>query len=144
AGTTQNFVSLDNYGNEVTNYYGDYWTAASVIDDSPLKTGDKIWPKNWYNSYRGLMSLRTAVEQSVNVCAVKVISQVGFDYAANHLEKMGVTTVERGDPKVNDLNPAALGLGGMTYGISPLEMVGSFGCIANYGKYVEPICYTQV
>lgn len=144
AGTNQAFVSLDNSGNEVPNYYGDFWTAASVIDDAPLKTGDKIWPKNWYNSYRGLMSLRTAVEQSVNVAAVKVISQVGFDYSANLLERMGVTTVERGSPEVNDLNPAALGLGGMTYGISPLEMVGGFGTIANYGVYVEPICYTEV
>lgn len=144
AGTNQFFVTLDNYGNEVPNYYGDYWTAASVIDDAPLKTGSRIWPKNWYNSYRGLMSLRTAVEQSVNVCAVKVISQVGFDYSANHLEKLGVTTVERKNLEVNDLNPAALGLGGMTYGISPLEMVGSYGCIANYGEYVEPISYTQV
>lgn len=144
SGTNQFFMTLDNYGNEIPNYYGDYWTAASVIDDSPLKTGDKIWPKNWYNSYRGLMSLRTAVEQSVNVCAVKVISQVGFDYSANLLEKMGVTTVEKEDLKVNDLNPAALGLGGMTYGISPLEMAAGFGCIANYGEYVEPICYTQV
>jgi len=144
AGTNQFFVTLDNYGNEIPNYYGDYWTTASVIDDAPLKTGSKIWPKNWYNSYRGLMSLRTAVEQSVNVCAVKVISQVGFDYSANQLERMGVTTVEKENLEVNDLNPAALGLGGMTYGISPLEMAGSYGCIANYGEYVEPICYTQV
>ena len=144
AGTNQFFVTLDNYGNDIPNYYGDYWTTASVIDDAPLKTGDKIWPKNWYNSYRGLMSLRTAVEQSANVCAVKVISQVGFDYSANQLERMGVTTVEKENLEVNDLNPAALGLGGMTYGISPLEMAGSYGCIANYGEYVEPICYTQV
>jgi penicillin-binding protein 1A len=144
AGTNQVFVTLDNRENEISNYYGSYWTAASVIDDAPLKTGDKIWPKNWYNSYRGLMSLRTAVEQSVNVAAVKVISQVGFDYSANHLAKMGVTTVEKDGIEVNDLNPAALGLGGMTYGISPLEMVGGYGCIANYGEYVEPICYTQV
>lgn len=144
AGTNQYFVTLDNSGNEIPNYYGDYWTTVSVIDDAPLKTGSKIWPKNWYNSYRGLMSLRTAVEQSVNVCAVKVISQVGFDYSANQLARMGVTTVERKDLEVNDLNPAALGLGGMTYGISPLEMVGSYGSIANYGKYVEPVCYTQV
>lgn len=144
AGTTQVFTTFDNYGNEIPNYYGDYWTAASVIDDAPLKTGDKIWPKNWYNSYRGLMSLRTAVEQSVNVAAVKVISQVGFDYSADILEKMGVTTVERENLEINDLNPAALGLGGMTHGISPLEMAGGYGTIANYGKYVEPVCYTHV
>jgi penicillin-binding protein 1A len=144
AGTTQVFVTYDNYGNEIPNYYGDYWTAASVIDDAPLKTGDKIWPKNWYNSYRGLMSARTAVEQSVNVAAVKVVSQVGFDYSADILEKMGVSTVERENLQVNDLNPAALGLGGMTHGISPLEMAGGYGTIANYGKYVEPVCYTHV
>lgn len=144
AGTSQYFETFDNYGNEIPNFYGDYWTVASVIDDSPLKTGSQVWPKNWYNSYRGLMSLRYAVEQSVNVAAVKVVSQVGFDYSADILEKMGVTTVERQNPQVNDLNPAALGLGGMTNGISPLEMVGGYGTIANSGKYIEPVCYTKI
>ncbi len=144
AGTTQTFVTYDNNGNKIPNGYGDYWTAASVIDDSLLKINGEVWPKNWYSGYRGKMTLRTAVEQSVNVCAVKVITQVGFDYSANQLEKMGVTTLERKDPKVNDLNAAALGLGGMTRGVSPLQMVGGYGCIANGGEYVEPISYTKV
>ena len=50
--------------------------------------------------------------------------------------------VESGN--VNDMNPAALALGGMTKGISPLEMAAGYGVFANQGLYVEPVSYTKV
>ncbi|MEL7654689.1 MAG: transglycosylase domain-containing protein, partial [Bacillota bacterium] len=49
------------------NSYGQLWTATSVIDDSPLTIQGKLWPKNWYNGYRGLYTMRQSLEQSVNV-----------------------------------------------------------------------------
>ena len=59
------------------------------------------------------------------------------------LKKVGVTTVdEEGD--ANDMNPAALALGGMTSGISPLEMAAAFATFPNGGVYNEPIAYTKV
>ena len=57
---------------ENPNKLGSYWTAVSVINDSPIKKNGKNWPKNWYHGYKGEMSLRTAVEQSVNTVAVKI------------------------------------------------------------------------
>ena len=42
------------------------------------------------------------------------------------------------------MNAAALALGGMTRGISPLEMVAGYGAFANQGYYTEPIAYTKV
>ncbi len=123
--------------------HGDYWTAGSVIDDSPLVVNGRTWPKNWYSGYRGLYTLRQAVEQSVNVVAVKVMNDIGVEYARDMLKKYGVTTVvESGD--VNDMNPAALALGGMSNGISPLEMVGGYGVFGNQGTYIEPIAYTRI
>lgn len=119
------------------------WTAASIIDDSPLVIQGKQWPKNWYSGYRGLYTLRQSVEQSVNVNAVKVFQDIGVDKSVKSLKDFGVTTiVESGD--VNDMNAAALALGGMTKGISPLEMCAGYATIANDGIYTSPVSYTKV
>lgn len=142
-GSTPVFETYDNNGNSVANLYGTYMTAASVIDDAPMIVDGKRWPKNWYSGYRGLYTLRTAVEQSVNVCAVKVFLQVGAEYAADYAKGFGLThIVEKGEN--NDMNPAALALGGMTNGESPLEMASAYGTYANGGLYMSPICYTTV
>lgn len=125
------------------NSYGQLWTAASVIDDAPLTIQGKLWPKNWYNGYRGLHTMRQSLEQSVNVNAVKVFTDIGVQTSVDFLKKCGVTTiVESGS--VNDMNAAALALGGMTHGVSPLEMVAGYGSFANQGNYTEPIAYTKV
>jgi len=72
-GSSLTFTAEGEEEEPVANMYGNFWTAASVIDDSPLMIGGSPWPKNWYNSYNGLFTMRAAVEQSVNVCAVKVL-----------------------------------------------------------------------
>ena len=122
--------------------WGDYITAGSVINDAPVKNNGKAWPKNWYSGYKGQMTLRHAVQQSVNTCSVKTFQQIGAEYSASMLKKEGVTTVdEEGD--VNDLNAAALALGGMTNGISPLEMTAAYAIFPNGGVYKTPIAYTN-
>lgn len=123
--------------------WGKYITAGSVINDAAMTYGGRSWPKNWYNGFRGDMKLRTAVEQSSNVPAVKTYQQIGPDYAASMLKKNGVTTVDD-EGEGNDMNPAALALGGMTSGISPLEMAAAYATFPNGGVYHEPIAYTKV
>ncbi len=119
------------------------WTAASVIDDAPMIVNGRQWPKNWYSGFRGLHTLRTSVEQSVNVNAVKVFTDIGVDASLKFAKGMGITSiVEEGS--INDLNAAALALGGMTNGVSPLEMAAAYGTFANGGTYTEPICYTKI
>lgn len=143
AGSTPVFETFDNNGNPVANMYGTFMTAASVIDDAPLIVDGTQWPKNWYTGFRGLYTFRTSVEQSVNVCAVKVFEQVGPEYALNFAKKLGITSfVEEGES--NDMNPAAMALGGMTKGASPLEMASAYGTFANQGTYISPIGYTRV
>jgi penicillin-binding protein 1A len=123
--------------------YGDYITAGSVINDKPIKYNGKNWPKNWYSGYKGQVKLRYAVEQSINTCAVKVFQQIGTNYSISMLKKVGVTSIdEEGD--TNDLNPAALALGGMTNGISPLELAAAYAVFPNGGIYKEPVSYTKV
>lgn len=123
--------------------WGKYITAGSIINDAPISNNGSAWPKNWYNGYRGHMTLRKSVQQSVNVNAVKTYQQIGPDYSASMLKKVGISTIdEEGD--VNDLNPAALALGGMTNGISPLELTAAYAVFPNGGTYKEPITYTKV
>ncbi len=141
AGKKQTFTYLYDKGNDSS--YGSWWTANSYINDKQMTVNGQAWPKNWYNDFRGWMTLRTAVEQSVNVCAVKVFGEVGADYSASQLEKFGITTVVK-DGAVNDMNAAALALGGMTKGVSPLQMAGAYASLANMGTYTEPMAYTEV
>jgi penicillin-binding protein 1A len=123
--------------------YGNYWTAASGIMDEPMQFQGKTWPKNWYNSFRGMQSLRKSVEQSVNVNAVKVQLSIGAERSLKFLKDLGVTSiVETGE--TNDMNPAAMALGGMTHGVSPLQMAAGYGAFGNKGLYVEPRPYSKI
>ena len=144
SGKKQSFTyAYDNYGENASGTYGSYWSAASVINDAKMTVNGQVWPKNFYSGYKGFVTMREAVQQSINVCAVKVFVEVGPEYAAEQLKKFGITSVvETGD--VNDMNAAALALGGMTKGISPVEMAGAYTALANLGTYTEPVAYTKV
>ncbi|MBR6444567.1 MAG: transglycosylase domain-containing protein, partial [Firmicutes bacterium] len=130
------------YNGSDTGQYGNFLTASSMIHDAPIKGRDD-WPKNWYTGYKGYMTLRKSVEQSVNVNAVRVYDEVGSDYAISQLKKYGITSLVEGGT-VNDENPAALALGGMTKGISPLELASAYSTFPNKGIHKSPLCYTKV
>ena len=123
--------------------YGDYFTASSVLVDEPTTIEGKVWPKNFGGGHVGPLTMREALQQSNNVAAVKIQLQTGSDYAAKMVKKFGITTLET-DGSVNDLNPAALALGGMARGVTPLEMASAYSSFANGGKRIEPVCYTKV
>jgi penicillin-binding protein 1A len=108
------------------------YTTAQVEDDVPATFGSKTF-YDYDNHYRGLITMRTAVQYSINTYAVKLLSQIGPDYGYEFAKKMGITSL---DP-VRDRN-LSLGLGGVTVGISPWEMAGAYGTIANTGVYVQP------
>jgi len=91
----------------------------------------------------GATSVRTSIAQSINVNAVKAFTQIGPERSLKFLKELGVTTVvETGN--ISDMNAAALALGGMTEGITPLEMAGAYGAFANGGCYNKPVSYTKV
>ncbi|MBQ4651023.1 MAG: transglycosylase domain-containing protein [Firmicutes bacterium] len=123
--------------------WGTYLTAGSIIDDEPTKINGKKWPVNSYRSYKGLYTFRTALQQSVNVCAVKLLTQVGVDYAFDIAERFGLTTLVK-EGNINDLNLAALGMGGMTNGATTLEMASAYSTFVNEGIHKSHTCYTKV
>ncbi len=129
----------DGFGKQGAELWGNYITAASIVDDEPTTVNGKIWPKNSYRGYSGLYTFRRALQQSVNVCAVKILSQVGVDFSSDLLEAYGISSVTN-----DDLNLAALALGGMSSGISPLEMASAYSTFVNDGKHISPTVYTKV
>ena len=133
---------IDKQGAE---HWGDYITASSPVIDEPLKVNGEEWPRNFTKSYSGHQTLRTALQQSINTCAVKILWQVGLDYSADLLEKYGLTTLELDQSeRTNDVNPAALALGAMTYGVTPLEMSLAYATFPNGGVRNTAVCYTKV
>lgn len=128
--------------NEKGDKLGDYITASSVINDAPIYLNGKRWPRNDGGVYHGPMTLRQAVQQSVNVVAVKLFRQIGVDYSVEMLQKVGISSLvlEGGTSDLHD----ALALGGMTKGVSPLEMTAAYETFANGGVYREPIFYTAI
>ncbi len=124
------------------------FTAASIVDDSPvyLKGGTDRWPLNWYEGstkYWGLQTIRESVEWSINVNAAKVAQAVGLQTSVDYLKKMGITSVVESGA-YNDMNLAAMSLGGMSVGISPLEMAQAYGSIANGGVLNKTTTFTKV
>lgn len=128
------------------------WTAASIIDDVPhYDAKGNRWPKNWYErnwdrehtGYWGLRPLREAIEQSMNVPAVIVSERLGISTSVEYLKKMGVTTIVESGGR-SDMNSSAMALGGMTRGISPLELTSAYGSLANEGIHIKPQSFTKV
>ena len=125
--------------------WGDYITVASYVNDEKMKVNGVNWPQNFGKTYTGFNTFRTAIQQSINTCAVKILAQVGLEYSMEKVKEFGITTVvdDTSEPQ-NDLNLAALGLGAMTYGATPLEMSLAYATFPNGGVYNSGICYTKV
>ena len=126
-----------------TKYYGDYLTASSVIIDEPMTFNGQTWPQNSTRSFSGAVTMRKALQQSINTVAVKIQLQVGNEFSADLLEKYGLSTVVT-EGSVSDMNSAALALGGMTKGAIPLEMAQAYATFPNGGVRQSTISYTKV
>lgn len=113
-------------------------TAGTCFDDVPTSFG-AYSPKNSGYVYKGLLTTRYAIESSQNIPMVKALQMIGVDRSKSFLKSVGITTLN--DEKDAGL---AIALGGLTNGVSPLEMAGAYAAIANDGVYIEPTFYTKV
>ena len=118
-----------------------YITAASMYLDELTTFNDNskegFSPVN-YNSYRGNISVRQAIESSQNIPFVKIIEEITPQKSIEYLKNFGITTLTDKDENLS------LALGGLSKGISPLEMAAAYATIANNGKYIEPTFYIKV
>ena len=124
-------------------------TLATVQNDAPYSYANGRPVKNWWgSSYRGLINLRYGIVQSANVLTVKTLTQItpqlGFDY----LQNFGFTTlierrVQSDGSVVSDIGQP-LALGGITDGVTNLELNAGYAAIANNGLYIKPKLYTKI
>ncbi len=120
----------------------------TIVTDEPINING--WqPKNHYSGFRGPMTVRNAVNVSANIPAIEVLQKVTIDKSFDYMtSKLNFTTLV--DSKVingqtySDKNLASLALGGLTDGVTVLEMSAAYAVFPNDGMYNEPITYTRV
>ncbi len=119
------------------------YTPASIILDSPLiyenrkEDSGKLeeWkPKNYEEKFYGPTRFRYALAHSRNVVTIKILEDIGVNYAANYIQKLGIET-----PMQRDLS-MALG----STAVTPLEMLTAYTVFANGGVLVPPTYITRI
>ena len=125
---------------------------SSAEDDTPFQQNSDgtLWPVNDEGYYSGLTDVDTAMTHSLNTVAVKVLAQLGLENSYDFLtEKFGITTLVK-DYETStgvtrsDLNYAPLALGGLTKGVTTLEMAAAYAAFPRDGLYSSPYLYTVV
>jgi len=115
-------------------------TPSTRILDAPIvyenrSSPDGFWkPKNFDGKFNGPTTLRTALVQSRNIITIKVLQEIGVDYAAAYATNMGITS-----PLSKNLT-MALG----TSSVTLQEMVRAYGVLANQGKRVVPFFIKKI
>lgn len=116
----------------------DGMTPGTVMDDKKIEFNG--WsPKNYEGTYSGQMTLRYALQHSVNTIAVQLADAVGMRKVLNLASSLGITTLD--DSKDNNL---AAALGGLTNGVKPIDMAVVYGTLANGGVKVKPVAITKI
>jgi len=124
------------------------YSPGDVINDMPMPNPKKnnqnqkeIWPTNYENKYRGMVSLRSGLVHSINVAAVKLMQKVSVNDTISTARQMGISTFEKAD---NVEDHYSLALGGLNRGVKPIEMATAYGIFANSGIRTEPFAITRV
>lgn len=116
-------------------------TAASIIDDYPIDLNGSAWPRNVTRIYSGLTSVREAVVQSLNTCAVRTNILYGTYNSYKFMtEKLGFTTLTETD----STQAGNMALGGFENGVTTLEMAAAYSTFVNDGVYTTPRTYSRV
>lgn len=126
-------------------------TPYSVETDMPLLSlSGNPWPKNENRIYSGQMTIKRAVELSINTVAVRVMNKLtpkkSFDFMT---KKVGFTTLVASKTLANgkvqtDIDLAPMTLGGLTEGVTVKQLAAGYTPFANKGMYTAPRSYTKV
>ncbi|MGB9867885.1 MAG: transglycosylase domain-containing protein [Bacillota bacterium] len=122
------------------------YNPGNVLDDTPVTFPeyDNWAPTNYSHTYMGLVTLREALERSLNVPTAKLLYQIGVKTGVDYAIKMGLTTLvtKTKDGKTDYVPSAALG--GITEGVTPLDMATAYGVLANRGIKNQPVAILKV
>jgi penicillin-binding protein 1A len=112
---------------------------STVINDAPMtftQTGGQVWqPKNYGNKYEGPITMRHALQKSINMVSIRILQRVGVNYAQEYITRFGFDAAK--NPPYLTL---ALGAGNVT----PLQMASAYSVFANGGYKINPYLITKV
>ena len=121
---------------------------ATTFEDEPFTydNGEPLY--NADRQYHGTVTMREAIVHSYNIPAVKCMIEITPELGVEYLEKFGFTTLVTEPTEINgkifdDFN-ASTAIGGITYGVSNLELTAAYAAIANNGTYIKPVFYTKI
>lgn len=116
------------------------YVPSTVIDDVPVVFPNNprpYSPRNFDYRWRGLVTMRTALRDSINIPAVQMLNHIGVETGYNFSNKLGLNLDN------NDRN-LSLAIGGVTHGVSPLQLASAYGTFANQGILVETYAVRKI
>ena len=126
-------------------------TWGTPMDDSPaMELKGKLWPPNYPAGYEGGVTLKYALAASKNTAAVKTLMKLTpynsfrFMYDELNVHSLVEELVHANGLVSSDIDIAPMSLGGLTRGVSALELTGAYTMLANDGIYSKPRSYTVV
>lgn len=121
---------------------------ATTFEDEPFTydNGEPLY--NADRQYHGTVTMREAIVHSYNIPAVKCMIEITPELGVEYLQKFGFTTLITEPTEINggiydDVN-ASTAIGGITQGVSNLELTAAYATIANNGTYIKPVFYTKI
>ena len=123
-------------------------TLASVQKDEAYTYENGTPVRNWWGAYyRGWQNIRSGIRESMNIIAVKNLTEITPALGYEYLKDFGFTTLVEneiiGGSTYSDI-AQPLALGGLTKGVKNIELNAAYAAIANGGVYYEPKLYTKV
>lgn len=123
--------------------------SSTEVDEKYFYPGTNKEVRNWNrSSFRGKTTLRQAIIDSMNVIAVKTLEKVTPKVAYDYLLNLGFTTLvdsrtDKNGKTFSDIQ-LPMALGGLTDGVTNIELTAAYASIANMGVYTEPVLYTKI
>ena len=112
-----------------------YTTTTFILDEQESFNG--YTPSNAGDTYNGWVTLRTALSKSLNLPAIRILNDIGTDYAMNFASRFGIVFSEED-------GGLTLALGGFTNGITPLEMASAYSVLGNQGRRNTSYCIEKI
>ncbi|MCL7746982.1 transglycosylase domain-containing protein [Halalkalibacter alkaliphilus] len=106
---------------------GTFHPYSMIVDE--LIDYDGYTPRNFNQEYSGKMTMYDAITYSANAPAVWLMNEMGVETSVEALERFGIHTNDRG---------LAIALGGLSEGVTPLELASAYSVFANNGNQVDP------
>lgn len=116
------------------------WTAADIVVDEPFTFVDAAgtpWsPKNFDSTFSGPVTLRNALEKSINIVSVKLVRDLGFPFVKSYIERSGISKPIDPSAKLT----IALGV----HSATPMEQAVAFSIFPNGGDMYKPTIVTEI